>query len=538
MDISFHPYCIALYPEIHYTFDLFFSRLRHNQPEMFIDCPHRIDPGKPLPVLCLIKHADRFPISLDSIGVSVEYEDGRQDEQLLWSTPTLIHGYLWYTLFDLNLREGYSGDIHLSATIQFERGHRRYRITNHNYRGTTKAAMKVHIAREPLPTSEHWYYGESHCHSFHSDDQIEFGAPVSATAAMANAMGLRWLAITDHSYDVDDVYGRIFQSDATLSKWMNLNREIELENRRNDVTVLLGEEISCGNARHKNVHVLAYGIQHFIPGCGDGAERWFRTGPDFSLTEVLSRIQDDGGIAYAAHPEERFSLAERLMLRRGHWEQADYELPHYCGLQFWNGKRDRAFHRGYDRWIELLLEGKHIYFIGGDDAHGDFHTFRQIRIPLLKMIDSPHKVFGKVRTGLLCTEGPDQQSVLRALANGNIIVTSGPFITGTAHNETGERVSIGQTISGNTIHFGIEAQSTEEFGSVEQIILCQGNLKEKTENKRVYHLGTDFHHPTHIRMTEIPINVDCPVYLRLEAVSRNNGDMYYAYTNPIWIQPG
>lgn len=537
MDISFHPIFVALYPEIHYTFDLFFSRLGHGQPEILVDCPHRIDPGQSLPVLCLIKHANRYPISLHSIHVSITYGDHDVEEHRVWSTPTAIKEYLWYNTFHLYPRKEYSGDVRLSARIEFEREGRSCTIINHNYRGSLNHALRVHIASEHLPTEEGWYSGEAHTHSFYSDDQIEFGAPVPALSVMARAMGLRWVAVTDHSYDLDDTFGHIFRPDTSLSKWAGLKTDIEQENHDGDMTLILGEEVSCGNSRSKNIHVLAYGMKDYIPGSGDGAERWFRTRPEHSLRTVLRQIRDDGGIAFAAHPEERFTPGERFILRRGHWEDADYELSHYSGLQFWNGRRDVAFQRGYKRWIEMLLRGRHIYCLGGNDAHGDFNVFRQIRIPLMKMIDSPFKIFGKVRTCLFCEGPPDQASVLGALRNGRIIVTSGPFVTGRVENEAGEVAQIGQTISGNKIQVRITARSTDECGGLEQIILCQGNLKKKTEEKRKFVYGTDFSDQKTIDMNGIPLHVESPMYLRIEAVSHTDGEYYHAYTNPIWIEP-
>lgn len=537
MDIAFNPLYLALYPEIHYTFDLFFSRLWHSQPEILVDAPFRTDPGKTVPLLCIIKHANRFPISLHSISVEILYEDGAKEKKTVWNTPVRMNGYLWYRVFHLKPREGYSGDVLITVQLQIEKGGRHHRIVNHNYRGLGRSPLTVHIAREPLPSFENWYYGESHCHSFHSDDQVEFGAPVRATAEMAEALGLTWLAITDHSYDLDDMYGNTSCHDHKVLKWKILKEETETINTKGNCRLLLAEEISCGNARNKNIHLLAYGLNNFIPGSGDGAEQWFRTRPDLSLREVLKMIKTDGAIAYAAHPEDRFTLGERLMLRRSHWEKADYDLSDYSGLQFWNGVQNKAFREGHKRWVEMLLQGRHIFFIGGNDSHGDFNTFRQIRIPLLRMIDSPYKVFGKVRTCLYCEDELTDETILAALKNGNSIVSSGPFIICSAKNEQGEQVGIGGKMSGKTIVVDIKAKTTEEFGDIERIAICEGNLKEKTEKRQELHIGADFHNPKEVTIEGIPFQVTNPLYLRLEAVSRKGQDVYYAYTNPIWLNP-
>ena len=537
MDLSFNPLYVGLYPEIHYTFDLFFSRLRHSEPEIVIDCPFRTDPGKSIPVLCIIKHANRFPISLHSISIEISYEGGAREKETVLSEPIHVRSYLWYRVFYLQPPDGYSGEALISTHIEIEARGRRNRILTHNYRGVRQSPLRVHIAKEPLPALENWHYGEPHCHTFHSDDQVEFGAPLPATVEMAAAMGLRWLAITDHSYDLDDVYSNTLKQDHNLLKWRRLKEQVEKENAAGTVRLILGEEVSCGNARSKNVHVLAFGIKNFIPGAGDGAERWFRTRPDVPLREVLKSVEQDGGVAYASHPEDRFTLGERLMLRRGHWEREDYDLPKYAGLQFWNGKQDKAFYEGYKRWVEMLLSGRHIYFIGGNDSHGDFNLFRQVRVPLLRMIDSSSKVFGKVRTCLCCRTGVSEATVLYALKHGNSFVSSGPFLACEAENERGERAGLGGQISGRTIVVEIKARVTDEFGDLERIVLCEGNLTKRTEAKRDLRAGSDFHD-----LREVTKNLTChvahPVYFRVEAVSRRGEDLYHAYTNPIWLNPG
>ena len=537
MDLDLNPFYIALYPEIHHTFDLFFSRLRHSQPEILVDCPHRIDPGKTIPLLCLVKHANTFPIVFQSVLVEMEYEDGIQEKKLVWNSPEYTQNYLWFRVFHLEPKRDYSGDVLITARIQTERDGCINSIVNHNYRGIKKLPLKVHIGREPLPSHENWYYGESHYHSFHSDDQVEFGAPIKATVEMAEALGLKWLAVTDHSYDLDDLYSHTLYHDENLLKWKTLKEEIEAINSNAHFQVIPGEEISCGNARNKNVHLLAYGIENFIPGKGDGAEKWFRTRPDLPLGDVLKKVKAEGGVAYASHPEVRFTLGERFMLRRGHWEDADYNLPDYCGLQFWNGKQDKAFYEGYKQWVEMLLKGRRLFFIGGDDSHGDFNVFRQIRVPLLKMIHSPHKVFGKIRTCLYCKEGLSQQSILQALKNGTSFVTSGPFITCYAITDQGGRASVGGEISGTEITVYITAKSTDEYGDITNIRLYEGNLRDRIEKHREFYPRSHFHDPKNITLKGIPLQVKGPLYIRLEAVSRKGKESYYAYTNPIWLNP-
>ena len=54
---------LFLYAETHYRFKYFFSFLKKQEPELLADAPHRVEPGKDIPILILSKDADRYPCS-------------------------------------------------------------------------------------------------------------------------------------------------------------------------------------------------------------------------------------------------------------------------------------------------------------------------------------------------------------------------------------------------------------------------------------------------------------------------------------------
>ena len=59
-----------LYAELHFRFKWFqLSRYFKNEPEILSDLPVRIEPGKKLPILILIKDAHIFPIKLYDVEV-------------------------------------------------------------------------------------------------------------------------------------------------------------------------------------------------------------------------------------------------------------------------------------------------------------------------------------------------------------------------------------------------------------------------------------------------------------------------------------
>ncbi len=56
--ILFLPY-LFLYTEMHYRFAIPFSRYYKDEPEILSDIPHRINPNNLVPVMILVKDADK-----------------------------------------------------------------------------------------------------------------------------------------------------------------------------------------------------------------------------------------------------------------------------------------------------------------------------------------------------------------------------------------------------------------------------------------------------------------------------------------------
>jgi hypothetical protein len=384
-----------------------------------------------------------------------------------------------------------------------------------------------------------WYPGDPHVHSNFTEDQAEFGAPPEAIERVARAMGFSWTAITDHSYDLDDQPEDPLTQDPDLKKWHHLVGLISRLNRpEENFVTLLGEEVSCGNARGRNVHLLAFGVPTFIPGAGDGAERWLRAKPTLRVQEVLERVDHHGGVAYAAHPEEFGSTLEKILLRRGPWTLGDYSQPGLSGLQIWNGKRDGKLVKGLDRWRQLLLRGKKLFLIGGNDAHGNFNRFRQLRLPFLAMRESREQVFGRVRTHLHCPGGLSPENLLRALRAGGAVTTDGPFVTFQVLDETGRRASLGESIAGEEFAVEMWGKSCREFGALERIDVYCGQIGDRAERRiRTLRRGRDFRDSTQVNLRVEPFRVGRSCYIRLELKSVAGARRWHAMTNPIWLNP-
>src|SRR5690606_8538499 len=119
--------------------------------------------------------------------------------------------------------------------------------------------------------------------------------------------------------------------------------------------IIAGEEISCGNARGQNIHLLAFGHPAFIPGNGDGGRHGLNSRPDLALGAVLEQLGDTP--SFAAHPAGHQGKLEQWILGRGPWRAEDVRTKSpgkspgnpgrgVRGLQFWNGTLDREYHDG------------------------------------------------------------------------------------------------------------------------------------------------------------------------------------------------
>ncbi len=69
------------YAEIHYTF-FRYSLINRRYPELITDAPWRVDPGESIPIVCLVKDADQFPIKLKRIQPNTKWKAERQERKL------------------------------------------------------------------------------------------------------------------------------------------------------------------------------------------------------------------------------------------------------------------------------------------------------------------------------------------------------------------------------------------------------------------------------------------------------------------------
>jgi len=453
---------LGLYAETHYRFPLFpFSRYYRREPEIIFDAPHRLEPGMALPVTLMIKDANRFPIELIEVILCAKSPHG---EAITSRFPLnrFMECTFWYGIYDLDLSSLPPGMVEVNCSLVFKNRGKSRVVHNDNHIGLSNSPLRVYIAADPLPLLPGWQAGELHCHTSYGADYVEFGAPLEAIQRTSEAIGLGWAALTDHSYNLDDLPDDYLRQDPELIKWELLHEEASRLSAGAKVTLLPGEELTVRNSVGRNVHLIILGNREFLHGSGDGAEKWFRTRSEFSIAEALAKITPDA-VAIAAHPMVSTPQLEWLLVGRGEWSAEDLSHPRLDGWQIANGSWRPDFERGYSHWQNDCAAGNERRIYAGNDAHGNFNRFRQVRLPMLKLWEHNSNLFGKLRTHLK-TPLKTAPGLLNALKTAPVAISDGPAI------ELVQEGTVG------TLYW----KTTAEFGSINRITLyerCNGSLK-------------------------------------------------------------
>ena len=306
---------IVAYAEIHFRLPGIPSKLFKREPEIIFDIPNRLNPGIPLPLYLFVKDAHQYPAFLLRIEVTVFSPDGRKRN---WQFELLekIESSFFSKTFHLDLQElEGAGELWLNASMEYAINGKPRRLQQDNYSGITHQPLRFFSAADPLPRQSGLYWGDAHVHTLYTSDQIEFGAPLKETASCAKSAGLSFLAITDHSYDLDDLPDDYTQNDPKLQKWENLQQEASQVSESSGVKILVGEEVSVGNSRGENVHCLLIGNKGFQPGNGDSGEQPLNNKPTMDLKTLFKRVSSEPEIVIAAaHPFEEPPASQRLLL--------------------------------------------------------------------------------------------------------------------------------------------------------------------------------------------------------------------------------
>ncbi len=513
----------VLYAETHYRFRLFpFSLYYRRQPEIIFDAPLRIEPDQSLPVTLLIKDADKFPVELAEVHLHA-FLDKEHVDQTFDLNLTISDTY-WHRIFELDVSGLPPGRLSLDTSVTFlTRKGKHIRVRQDNHPGLSHKPLTVMKSKDPLPNFPNWHAGELHCHTSYGTDQVEFGAPLQSYQRTAEAMGLGWVALTDHSYNLDDRLDSYLTDDPGVPKWNLLHKEVKRLNKRSSVVLLPGEELSCRSADGRNIHMLIIGNPEFLHGSGDDAQKWLQTKSEHSVEEAVKIVNDSAFIA-AGHPFVKIPLLERLLVNRGEWKKSDLLDSGLDGWQMLNGEWGCEFERGLKQWVKALDSGKRICIYAGNDAHGNFNRFRQVRLPMIKLWEKDQHLFGKVTTRALVKGELTQSAIIASLKKGSAIISDGPAVELTVQ-QNDDSYRCGDEIEPSKDgEITVGYKTTTEFGKAKRIVLHSFNNQQELKIQDPYE-------------GEISVGVSGKKYLRVEFHSEiKNGEKHHAYTNPIWIR--
>ena len=523
---------IFLYPETHYRFRKFpFSRYYKKEPEIIFDLPYKSKTGK-FPVFLIVKDADLFPILLWEIKFSFMLEDGSSFVKTCMLQKTLC-SKKHLDVFDFDFGDT-KGFVTMMAEARFYKDGRLNSTINDNF-GKYINGLEIYL-NDDEELFDGFVQGDLHYHSDFTSDQVEFGAPVEAARLCAACLGLDFFAVTDHSYDLDDEPDNYLKNDPELKKFTEM-KETCSDLSDEDIIIIPGEEVTVRNAKNKNVHILAYDAP-FFEGSGDSAEKWFRTRSENSIGDVVAGAEENS-LVMAAHPFTKVQWLEFLLVRRGIWSTEDITGNNITHIQILNGDYDGDFFRSMVNWVELLLKGHKIFITAGNDAHGNFNIFRQVKIPMFSLISASKQIFGKCRT-VVFSGGGSKENLISSIKKGAVYITNGPHILLTV-TDGSDVYDIGSDFhaENETIDAEFFVTSSVFSGPIKGIIIYRGSVNGFEEKILYKNQPVE---RTYVFNEKIEMaNDGIDHYIRMEvftSATHSNGKYYEhrAYSNPIWIR--
>ena len=182
--------------------------------------------------------------------------------------------------------------------------------------------LRIFRSDYPFPVLTNWYRGDTHYHTFFTQNLAENGLPVDAVKYYGSATELNWLITTDHSCDFDN-YG-VSMSD----NWSRLGNTVANLNSQDSSMVLIrGMEMSVNNSAGNTVHALIYpnsSAPFSLPYIGDG--NGDTQSSSVNINMMLDSLKKYNAMCYAAHP---FAEDDKLsvIVNGSVWNLSDTIFP-------------------------------------------------------------------------------------------------------------------------------------------------------------------------------------------------------------------
>ncbi|MFA6099115.1 MAG: hypothetical protein WCV50_06295 [Patescibacteria group bacterium] len=505
---------------------------------------HRAGLAADIPVITFIKDADQDSVLLDYVRFI--RQDTGQSVGVYNPVPdiTLDQPYWWLRLNGLtpnSLGLAYGDTLKLRVEIHF-----RDQLIWHNY--TQNLQIKI---AQPWPELSGWYRGDTHHHSWYTQDTFDFGSELGFDADAAKDIGLSWVALTEHSYDV------------TQSEWQDMKtRTASLSSPQ--FQLLPGLEFSADSNNVNDplddrIHIVGLGLQNWIAGPDIVPTFDVNATQPKTLSAVLSDIEAQNGIAYTAHPETN-SIPIDIYGFLAKWTDQNYseaqQSKAFMGLQIFNERPtsenntsittdninpfpwipnpnwDTEWLRGIAKYNSLVKANltRKLFMLGGADAHGDAN-YKTFNAQGAFNFAANETAYGRIHTALYLPNGLTNESIIDALRNGQAISTDGPLGAFDIRNNQDEVVaSIGDTLpytDGLTLH--INAASSAEFGNFDKAVI---HVLAKNDER---HIDIPLSGLQAIASKELStFGITAPFAVWVETRTQSG---YRSFANPIWIYP-
>jgi len=489
----------ALYAETHFRFFRGMpSALFRREPEAVFDLPRRFRIGSGgLPVVLLVNDVNLYPIRIESIQVTVS-RIGNAPILIDFDPPAIDAARVDHPLkaqleaYLLTLPEerlGGEGEVFVNACLRYRRVRngrafgRVRAVLNDNFATSTKLPFRCAITGGGYPGGDLCDYGDLHCHTMFSRSHVEFGPPIEVVDRVAAVSGLRFVAATDHSYDLACAPDDYLRQDKDLRMWGMYTASVA--GGRRETLIIPSEEVSVLNSKNKVVHLCGLGISEYIPGTLDGARKNIYSNKQLTVGEAVGEIERQGGVSFAAHAGSRAGAFQKIFLRRGEWGGNDLHGK-LGGIQAVNSNFGGTWVRGKQLWVSMLLKGRKVPILAGSDAHGDFNRYRAIAVPFLRLYENQDRYMGFVRTGVY-GKRVDVKGIVDGIRDGETFITNGPFaaicdIRRQDVSLIGSKKSILDGNDDTANHLCVRAVSTEEFGSICVIMVMMGVVGASEES--------------------------------------------------------
>ncbi|MEI7594856.1 MAG: T9SS type A sorting domain-containing protein [Bacteroidota bacterium] len=541
-------------------------------------------------------------------------------ETSIWIPPLTylnITKRWWYFAFTIPPEKliGYDDEVDVSVEFVLD------------YASDEKTFLRVYRETEDLPSINNWYRGDTHYHTFFTQNTAEYGHPLASTSFFAKQTGLQWLSTTDHSCDFDN-YGL-----NPKSNWNELGSQIQqLNNIDSSFKFIRGIEMSVNNSNGNIVHGLVYPSESNVlslPYIADAGGDL--SGTAINIDMMLDSCSKYNAFCYAAHP---FSEGDKLSVTIGGnvWNVNDANFPEngnnhpsigsvICNdlgnpsdiysnntqkvfkdalvggqllnlyntltnadefLNPWNAEYSSTtdnfskldsnnymqylyrYAQNLDAYLFSLKKGIHLkntsnntnwkwFQSSGSDAHASFN-FSNTDYTFGYVGGITNNAIGRLSTLAYCPNGMglNGENILKALRNGQTILSDGPIVTFTIENtDATNTIIIGSDTSINFSNYYLKynLQTTTEFGNFTDLWITA--ISQDTIIN--YHLPSFHQGENTLKLDslissifgQIPVNKYIALLLNAKTAKEHtqnpqvfgmNIEKHFCTTNPIWLK--